>query len=134
MFFFLCVVLVKKRIDRTQSRLDKLQNQELVLESAHALRIERERQKELKTQLEHQTQDIQRASTVSVKSVVFRCACVCVCGMNMQKSNIQQMKYCIDSHEVAKWHENRSNQFNGTITTANNEFIGGEDAGQFNYS
>ncbi|XP_031617272.1 intraflagellar transport protein 81 homolog isoform X2 [Contarinia nasturtii] len=58
---------VKKRIDRTQSRLDKLSNQELVLESAHALRIERERQKELKTQLEHQTQDIQRASTIHMR-------------------------------------------------------------------
>lgn len=59
--------LVKKRIDRTQSRLDKLSNQELLLEAAHALRIERERQKELKTQLEHQTEDIQRATTVSIK-------------------------------------------------------------------
>lgn len=59
--------LVKKRIDRTQARLDKLSNQELLLEAAHALRIERERQKELKTQLDHQTQDIQRASTVSMK-------------------------------------------------------------------
>lgn len=57
---------MKKRIDRTQARLDKLSNQELVLEAAHALRIERERQKELKSQLEHQTEDIQRASTVSM--------------------------------------------------------------------
>lgn len=56
--------LVKKRIDRTQSRLDKLSNQELLLDAAHALRIERERQKELQTQLEHQMQDIQRATTV----------------------------------------------------------------------
>lgn len=63
--YILC--LVKKRIDRTQSRLDKLSNQELLLEAAHALRIERERQKELKTQLEHQTEDIQRATTVSIK-------------------------------------------------------------------
>lgn len=55
---------MKKRIDRTQSRLDKLSNQELLLEAAHALRIERERQKELETQLDHQMQDIQRATTV----------------------------------------------------------------------
>lgn len=68
--FILCVV--KKRIDRTQSRLDKLSNQELLLEAAHALRIERERQKELKTQLEHQTQDIQRASTVSSPLILAR--------------------------------------------------------------
>lgn len=63
---------VKKRIDRTQARLDKLSNQELILEAAHALRIERERQKELKSQLEHQTEDIQRASTVSNKHLMFR--------------------------------------------------------------
>lgn len=57
---------MKKRIDRTQSRLDRLSNQELLLEAGHALRIERDRQKELQTQLEHQMQDIQRASTVSL--------------------------------------------------------------------
>lgn len=57
-------ILVKKRIDRTQARLDKVSNQELLLEAAHSLRIERERQKELETQLENQKQDIQRASTV----------------------------------------------------------------------
>ena len=57
-------ILVKKRIDRTQARLDKVSNQDLLLEAAHSLRIERERQKELETQLENQKQDIQRASTV----------------------------------------------------------------------
>lgn len=57
-------VLVKKRIDRTQSRLDKLSNQELLLEAAHALRIEKDRQKELDSQLETQKQDIQRSATV----------------------------------------------------------------------
>lgn len=62
--FWLSSFTVKKRIDRTQSRLDKLSNQELVLEAAHALRIERERLKELQTQLEQQMQDIQRATTV----------------------------------------------------------------------
>lgn len=55
---------MKKRIDRTQSRLDRVSNQELLLDAAHALRIERERQKELQTQLEQQKQDIQRAATV----------------------------------------------------------------------
>lgn len=55
---------VKKRIDRTQARLDKLSNQELLLEAGHALRIEKDRQKELESQLEHQMQDIQRANTV----------------------------------------------------------------------
>lgn len=62
---------VKKRIDRTQSRLDKLSNQELVLEAAHALRIERERLKELQSQLENQMQDIQRATTVFVRFLLF---------------------------------------------------------------
>lgn len=55
---------MKKRIDRTQARLDKLSNQELLLEAGHALRIEKDRQKELESQLEHQMQDIQRANTV----------------------------------------------------------------------
>lgn len=56
--------LVKKRIDRTQSRLDKVPNQELLLEAAHALRVEKDRQKELESQLEQQMQDIQRSETV----------------------------------------------------------------------
>lgn len=58
------VFAVKKRIDRTQTRLDKLSNQELLLEAGHALRIEKDRQKELESQLEQQMQDIQRANTV----------------------------------------------------------------------
>lgn len=71
-FFFVCrLFAVKKRIDRTQSRLDKLSNQELLLDAAHALRIERERQKELQTQLEHQMQDIQRANTVNSRKNNF---------------------------------------------------------------
>lgn len=64
LFISIFCILVKKRIDRTQSRLDRLSNQELLLDAAHALRIERERQKELQTQLEQQMQDIQRANTV----------------------------------------------------------------------
>lgn len=64
LFLSFFLFIVKKRIDRTQSRLDKLSNQELVLEAAHALRIERERLKELQSQLENQMQDIQRATTV----------------------------------------------------------------------
>lgn len=59
------VFAVKKRIDRTQARLDKLSNQELLLEAGRALRIEKDRQKELESQLEQQTQAIQRATTVN---------------------------------------------------------------------
>lgn len=58
------VFAVKKRIERTQARLDKLSNQELLLEAGHALRIEKDRQKELESQLEQQMQGIQRANTV----------------------------------------------------------------------
>lgn len=68
---------VKKRIDRTQSRLDRLSNQELLLDAAHALRIERERQKELQIQLEQQMQDIQRAATVQI-SYFFKKYCCCI--------------------------------------------------------
>lgn len=84
---------VKKRIDRTQSRLDKLSNQELLLEAAHALRIERERQKELQTQLVHQTQDIQRASTVSVnqkKKTEFRIGVWHECAKRSNKTKIER--------------------------------------------
>lgn len=63
-YFFAHLSLVKKRIDRTQSRLDKVPNQELLLEAAHALRVEKDRQKELESQLEQQMQDIQRCETV----------------------------------------------------------------------
>lgn len=62
--FLLILFAVKKRIERTQARLDKLSNQELLLEAGHALRIEKDRQKELEVQLEQQMQDIQRANTV----------------------------------------------------------------------
>lgn len=55
---------MKKRLDRTQSRLDKIPQQELLLEAAHSLRIERDRQKELQAQLEDQKQAVQKASMV----------------------------------------------------------------------
>lgn len=55
-FFF---EIVKKRIERTQSRLDKIPQQELLLEAAQALRVERERKKELQSQLEDQQQSAQ---------------------------------------------------------------------------
>uniref|UniRef100_A0A8W7Q3E4 IFT81 calponin homology domain-containing protein n=1 Tax=Anopheles coluzzii TaxID=1518534 RepID=A0A8W7Q3E4_ANOCL len=55
---------VKKRIERTQGRLDKVPQQELLLEAANALRIEKERQKELLQQIDEQRQDLSRASLV----------------------------------------------------------------------
>ncbi|CAD7084672.1 unnamed protein product [Hermetia illucens] len=55
---------VKKRIERTQARLDKVPQQELVLEAAHALRLERDRQKELEAQLEDQKHNLHRAQTM----------------------------------------------------------------------
>lgn len=55
---------VKKRIERTQARLDKVPQQELLLEAANSLRIEKERQKELLTQIEEQKQGLQRASMI----------------------------------------------------------------------
>lgn len=57
---------VKKRLERTQSRLDKIPQQELLLEAAHALRVERDRQKELRSQLEDQRQSVQKASIVII--------------------------------------------------------------------
>lgn len=55
---------VKKRIERTQSRLDKVPQQELLLEAAHNLRIEKERQKELQGQIDEQKQGLQRSNTL----------------------------------------------------------------------
>lgn len=54
---------VKKRIERTQSRLDKVPQQELLLEAAHNLRIERERAKEVQSQIDEQKLGLQRANT-----------------------------------------------------------------------
>ncbi|XP_053682142.1 intraflagellar transport protein 81 homolog [Sabethes cyaneus] len=55
---------VKKRIDRTQTRLDKVPQQELLLEAANSLRIEKERQKELLSQIEEQKQALNRANMI----------------------------------------------------------------------
>ncbi|XP_021693477.1 intraflagellar transport protein 81 homolog [Aedes aegypti] len=55
---------VKKRIERTQTRLDKVPQQELLLEAANSLRIEKERQKELLSQIEEQKQGLNRASMI----------------------------------------------------------------------
>lgn len=55
---------VKKRIERTQGRLDKVPQQELLLEAAHNLRIERERQKELQSQIDEQKQGLQRSNVI----------------------------------------------------------------------
>uniref|UniRef100_A0A182QHG2 IFT81 calponin homology domain-containing protein n=1 Tax=Anopheles farauti TaxID=69004 RepID=A0A182QHG2_9DIPT len=55
---------VKKRIERTQARLDKVPQQELLLEAANSLRIEKERQKELLQQIDEQKQGLNRATMV----------------------------------------------------------------------
>ncbi|KFB46856.1 hypothetical protein ZHAS_00014862 [Anopheles sinensis] len=55
---------VKKRIERTQTRLDKVPQQELLLEAANSLRIEKERQKELLQQIEEQRQGLNRANVL----------------------------------------------------------------------
>lgn len=55
---------VKKRIERTQARLDKVPQQELFLEAAHNLRVEKERQKELQIQMDEQKQGLQRATQI----------------------------------------------------------------------
>uniref|UniRef100_A0A182PEH9 IFT81 calponin homology domain-containing protein n=1 Tax=Anopheles epiroticus TaxID=199890 RepID=A0A182PEH9_9DIPT len=55
---------VKKRIERTQARLDKVPQQELLLEAANSLRIEKERQKELLQQIDEQRQGLNRANLV----------------------------------------------------------------------
>lgn len=52
---------VKKRIERTEARLNKVPQQELYLEAAHNLRVEKERQKELQSQMEEQKIRLQRA-------------------------------------------------------------------------
>lgn len=51
---------VKKRIERTQVRLDKIPQQELLMEAAKSLRIEKDRHKELKAQIDEQRQGLQR--------------------------------------------------------------------------
>ncbi|GAB0094862.1 Intraflagellar transport protein 81 [Sergentomyia squamirostris] len=51
---------VRKRIERTQQRLDKVPQQELFLEAGRSLRIEKDRNKELESQLEEQKRTIER--------------------------------------------------------------------------
>ena len=53
---------------------------------------------------------------------------------NVQKSNTLKFKWLLDSYEAAKWNENCPHQFIGTITTADNEFVGRKNTGQFLYS
>lgn len=55
---------VQKRIERLQTRLDKVPQQELLLEAAKSLRVEKDQQKELQTQISEQKQGAQRASVV----------------------------------------------------------------------
>lgn len=55
---------VKKRIERLQTRLDKVPQQELLLEAARSLRIEKDQQKELQTQIEEQKQGFQRENVL----------------------------------------------------------------------
>lgn len=55
---------VKKRIERLQTRLDKVPQQELLLEAAKSLRIEKDQQKELQTQIDEQKQGLQRATVL----------------------------------------------------------------------
>lgn len=56
---------VKKRIERLQTRLDKVPQQELLLEAAKSLRIEKDQQKELQNQIDEQKQGLQRATVIS---------------------------------------------------------------------
>ena len=55
---------VKKRIERTQTRLDKIPQQELLMEAAKGLRIEKEHQKELQFQIDEQKQGLQRENLI----------------------------------------------------------------------
>lgn len=64
---------MKKRIERTQSRMDKIPQQELLLEAAHALRLERERQKELQSQLEDQKVGVSKAGLVHIYIYLNHC-------------------------------------------------------------
>ncbi|KAG5670736.1 hypothetical protein PVAND_000978 [Polypedilum vanderplanki] len=56
---------VKKRIERLQARLDKIPQHELLLESAKTLRIEKDKQKDLMTQLDEQKQALYRANVIN---------------------------------------------------------------------
>lgn len=55
---------VKKRIERLQARLDKVPQQELLMDAAKNMRIEKDKQKELMSQLDEQKQALHRATVV----------------------------------------------------------------------
>lgn len=55
---------VRKRIERLQTRLDKVPQQELLLEAAKSLRVEKDQMRELKTQIDEQKQGAQRANVL----------------------------------------------------------------------
>lgn len=56
---------VKKRIERLQVRLDKIPQQELLMDAAKNLRVEKDKQKELLTQLNEQKQAMQRVININ---------------------------------------------------------------------
>lgn len=56
---------VKKRIERLQSRLDKVPQQELLLEASKSLRTEKDQQKELQAQIDEQKQGLQKANALN---------------------------------------------------------------------
>lgn len=56
---------VKKRIERLQTRLDKVPQQELLLEASKSLRIEKDQQKELQSQIDEQKLGLQKANVAS---------------------------------------------------------------------
>lgn len=56
---------VKKRIERLQARLDKVPQQELLLEAAKSFRVEKDQQKELQNQIDEQKTGLGRANVLS---------------------------------------------------------------------
>lgn len=58
------VFQVKKRLELTQTRLDKIPQHELLLETAKSLRIERDRKKELEAQLDEQQQIMHKEKNI----------------------------------------------------------------------
>lgn len=56
---------VKKRIERLQTRLDKVPQQELLLEAAKSFRVEKDQQKEMQNQIEEQKIALGRENVLS---------------------------------------------------------------------
>lgn len=54
-------------MEKIQVRLDKLPQQELLLEAANALRTEQDRQKDLQAQLDEQRAALNRSNNVNYK-------------------------------------------------------------------